>query len=82
MALACVTTVVELAEARGLCQRGEAHACIVVRDDLNLDQNLDKAPPPTADAPGCGSGVQSMIMVPDVTTYMRKAACRDGYMTV
>lgn len=76
MALARVTTVAGLAEARGLCQRGEAHACIVVRGDLNLDQ----ASPPAADAPGRGSGVPSMIMVPAVTAYVRKVARRGGYM--
>ena len=76
MALARVTTVAEPTEAQVLCQRGEAHVCIVVRPELNPDQ----APPVAAEAPGRGSGVPSMIMVPVVTAYVRKVARRDGYM--
>jgi hypothetical protein len=76
MALGRVTAVVGLIEARALCQRGGAHACIFVRDDMNLDQ----APLPATEAPGRGNGVPSMIMVPAVTAYERKAARRDGYM--
>jgi hypothetical protein len=38
MALAQVTAVAGLAEARGLCQRGEVQVCIVVRNDREPDQ--------------------------------------------
>jgi hypothetical protein len=76
MALARVTAVEGLAEARSLCERGEAQACIVVSDD-GAPEQLSM---PVADAPGRGSGVPSPIMVPAMTPYVRKAARRDGYM--
>lgn len=84
MAVARVTEVPGLAEARALCQRGDVHACIVVSDELSFGWSfgldLDRASPAIADAPGRGSGVPSMIMVPAVTAYVCKTARRDGYM--
>lgn len=76
MALAKVTAVADLAEASGLCQRGEADACIVMRDD----GALDRAASPMADAPGRASGVPSLMVVPAVTPFARKVAHREGYM--
>jgi hypothetical protein len=76
MAVAQVTTVAGLAEARGICRNGGAHACIVVCDEILPDQ----VPPPAADAPGRGNGVPSLVIVPAVTSLARKAARRDGYL--
>ncbi|HZL30556.1 MAG TPA: hypothetical protein VFC54_05775 [Pseudolabrys sp.] len=47
-----------------------------MRDD---DASGDAAQP-AADAPGRGSGVPSLMVVPAVTSFVRKAARRDGYM--
>ncbi len=76
MAVARVTAVADLVEARGLCRGGGAHACIVVWDDCAPGE----APPPVADAPSCGKDVPFLMMVPVVTPYVRKIARRDGYM--
>jgi len=76
MEVAQVTAAAGLAEARGLCQRGGADACIVVLDDARPDD----APLAVNDAPGRGCGVPSLMVVRAVTPFVRKAARRDGYL--
>lgn len=71
-----VTAVAGLAQARDLCQAGYADACIVAFDDVVPD-----APPmPETDAPGRNFGVPSLMVVPTVTPYLRKAGRRCGYL--
>jgi hypothetical protein len=77
MDAARVTAVAGLDAARTLCQTGGADACIVVCDDVVPDA----APVTADDAPGRGSGVPSLMIVPAVTPYLRKAARRRGYLT-
>ena len=76
MDVAHVTTVAGLDEARGMCRMGGADACIVAFDDAVLDA----MPLEETDAPGRGSGVPSLMVVPAVTPYLRKTARRRGYL--
>ena len=63
MEVARVTAVAALAQAKGLCQAGDADACIVAFDDVVPDA----APLPETDAPRRRCGVPSLMMVPTVT---------------
>jgi hypothetical protein len=65
-----------LEEARGLCQAGDADACIVAFDELVPDA----APMPETDAPGRCCGVPSLMVVPTLTPHLCKAARRCGYL--
>ena len=76
MDVARVTAVAGLDEARTMCERGGTDACIVAYDDALPDA----APAAEKDAPGRGSGVPSLMMVPAVTPYLRKTARRRGYL--
>jgi len=76
MDVARVTAVAGLDEARTMCERGGADACIVAYDDALPDA----APVPEKDAPGRGSGIPSLMVVPVVTPYLRKSARRRGYL--
>jgi hypothetical protein len=76
MDVAKVTSVAGFAEARGLCRGGSADACIVAFDD-----DVPDAMPMTGnDAPGRSSGVPTLMIVPAVTAFFRKAARRQGYL--
>lgn len=76
MDVARVTAVPGVEEARALCIPGGADMCIVVFDEAATDA----APRAVNDAPGRGGGVPSLIVVPAVTPFMRKAARRGGYL--
>lgn len=76
MDVAQVTAVAGLDEARGMCQMGGTDACIVAFDDAVPDA----VPMADTDAPGRGSGVPSLMIVPVVTPHLRKTARRHGYM--
>jgi hypothetical protein len=76
MDVAHVTTVAGLDAARAMCRAGIADACIVTFDDAVPDA----APIDEKDAPGRGSGVPSLMIVPAVTPYLRKIARRRGYL--
>ena len=78
MDVARVTEVPQLEEARRCCQSGEVDACIVALDD----RVPDTIPIAESDAPGRGSGVPSLMVVPAATPYLRKAARRCGYLAV
>jgi len=77
MAVAQVTSAAGFAEARGLCRRGGADACIVLFDDVRPDD----VPLAVNDAPGRGCGVPSLMVVRAVTPFVRKAARSGGYLT-
>jgi DNA-binding NtrC family response regulator len=76
MDVARVTTVASLDEARGMCQKGGADACIVAFDEAVPDAK----PMAESDAPGRNCGVPSLMVVPTITPYLRKTARRRGYM--
>lgn len=78
MDVARVTSVGGLETARDICRMGGTDACIVVFDDTIPDA----IPMVEADAPGRGSDVPSLMVVPTVTPYLRKTARRCGYLAV
>ena len=71
-----VTAVGGCDEARRVCLTSGADACIVPFDDAVPDA----APMAENDAPGCASGVPSLMVVTTVTPYLRKMARRGGYL--
>ena len=71
-----VTSVGEIEQARKICEAGDADACIVVFDETAPDG----VPHSERDAPGRGCGVPSLMLVPEVTPYLRAAARRCGYL--
>jgi hypothetical protein len=76
MEVARITAVAALEQARGLCQAGDADACIVAIDEFVPDA----APMPETDSPGRRCGVPSLMVVPTVTPHLRKAGRRCGYL--
>jgi len=78
MDVALVTAVAGLDGAGSMCDKGGTDACIVMFDDAVPDA----LPVAAHDAPGRGSGVPSLMVVPTVTPYLRKMARRGGYLAV
>lgn len=76
MEVAGVTTVGGVEEARRLCREGGVDACLVTVEEAIADA----LPKPGVDAPGCGCGVPSLMIVPAVTPYLRREARRAGYV--
>jgi len=76
MDVARVTSVDGIEEARTICQAGGADACIVAVDDLVPDA----MPATENDAPGRRCGVPSLMVAPKVTSHLRQAARRCGYL--
>lgn len=76
MDVARVTSVHRVAQARQLCEAGDADACIVALEDAVPDL----LPHAEEDAPGRGCGVPSLMLVPTVTPYLRAKARRCGYL--
>lgn len=76
MDVARVTSVDRIAQARQLCEAGDADACIVALEDAVPDG----VPHVEEDAPGRGCGVPSLMLVPTVTPYLRAIARRRGYL--
>jgi hypothetical protein len=74
-----VSIVPHIEEARRLCQQGAADACLLVVRNFVADeisaQNLELL------APGCGSGVPSLLLADVVTPYVAQAARRSGYLS-
>ena len=76
MEVAQVTAVARLEDARRLCASGGADACLVALDDVVPDATLLME----GDAPGRGCGVPALMVVPTVTSYLRRTARRRGYL--
>jgi hypothetical protein len=80
MGLAGVRTVDGFAEARTICEAGEADACLVVLPPAIPDET----PCLTADtqAPGHGTRAPSLLLADVITPSLTKAARRAGYAAV
>ncbi len=74
-----VSVVPHIEEARRLCQQGAADACLLVVHNFVADElsarNLERL------APGCDSGVPSLLLADVVTPYVAQAARRSGYLS-
>jgi hypothetical protein len=78
MDLSRVATVARLEEARCICRTGCADACLVVRNNAEIE-NFPLMET-EEDAPGNTSGVPSLMLADVVTPHLRKAARRAGYL--
>ncbi len=78
MAIAQVTTVSRIEEARHLCGAGGVDVCLVVIGDTAPDA----VPETLEDAPGRPFGTPTLIVAAVVAPYLRKTARLRGYAAV